>query len=354
MKELPQHIHAQVNNSLAIIKRKSPEKKMLLLGLILCAFVLLLLYLLTRETASISASIKRASHVVHSPVAGAVVELPFAEGSMVKRGDALLRFDPAHIRKQNIMIREYLTIFQQNRHNTGTLKQKFRPLFDHIFGELGVQYQIFAEKEANAIKHYKTASIAHSKIKLQMRNPQNRDENGLPNKALVEKEKQTALEVATIGAELEKASLERAEVDKKIRLVTDDLNKPHGILYRYLEEQNEEVQKLVRNEYLYAEKLAVMGKIFVKTGEQVEKNTPLYEVLPEDSGDWWVDAIFTPEDAEQLKERDLCTVVTEDGFELDARITQISPKKDNVEVRLFMQNAPKELSPSKFVKVIKK
>lgn len=354
MKALPQHIHDTVNNSLATIKRKSPEKKTLIIGTSLCIFILLLICLIDKEITSINASIEGIEHTVYSPVDGLVVELPFAEGTLVEKGDALLRFDPAHIRKQNTIIREYLLFFQQNKHNTGTLKQKFRPLFANIFSELAGQRKLFMEKEKEAIELYKKASLLHSKLQIQMRDPNNHDAQGLPKKEFIKKEEQASLDIVEIGKNLERVSLERAGVDKQIRDVTSDLNQPYGMLYRYLEEQQNEVQALVRHEYLYAEDSAHMGKLFVSTGEYVKKDAPLYEVLPEDSGQWWVNATFSIDDAENLKEKDICTIETEDGFEFEARIISITPKKDETEVRLFAQNAPEDLSPSNFVKVIKK
>lgn len=354
MRELPYILHDTVNHSLAIIKRKSPEKRTLIIGSVLCALILLLILLIGKKTVSISASIEGVKHTVYSPVAGLVVELFFAEGDIVKKGDAFLRFDPAHIRKQNAIIREYLVFFQRNRHNTGTLKQKFAPLFSEIFGEFAVQRKILIDKEKEAVKLYKEASLLHSRLKLQMRNPKNQDEKGLPKKEFVEKEKQASLDIIGIGKDLERVSLERAGIDIQIRDVTNDLNQSYGILYRYLEEQQNEVQELVRNEYLYAEYSAQIGEIFVEVGESVKKETPLYEIIPDGFGQWWVHAIFSLEDAENLKERDLCTVIPEDGPEFDARIVSITLKKKEAEVLLFAKNAPEQLDSLEFAKVVKK
>jgi len=281
MKELPQYIQEKVNNSLAIIKRKSPERKALVIGVALCVFILLLLFLISGETTSISSSLFAKKEVIYSPVDGVVVELPFEEGANVKKGDALLRFDPVHIRRENNIIRGYLGFFQENLHNTGTLKQKFKPLFSSMFDELAVQRKVLMEKESNAMELYKTASLVHSKLQFQMRDSKNQDEEGLPNKDLAEKEKQASIDIVKIREDLERASLKRAAINRKMREITADLNQPHGMLYRHLEKQYAEVQRILRNEYTYATDPAKMGEIFVNIGDYVKKGEPLYEIFPQ-------------------------------------------------------------------------
>ncbi len=354
MKELPPTMQNKVNDSLAIIKRKSPERRTLIIGISLCAGILLLLFLVGLETASISARIEGARYIVKSPVDGLVVELPFAEGSRIQNGDALLRFDPSHIREQNSIIRGYLTFFQENRHNSGTLKQKFKPLLGDIFDTLNAERKVLLENETKAQKLYQQGSYAHSRLQLQMRNPANHDEKGLPREDFVAKEKQASLDMKKLEESLQKASLIRATLDKKIRKISADLNSPFGILYRYLEEQHKEVQSLIRNEYLYANTSGKMGKVLVSLGEYVKKDTALYEIMPENSGDWWVYALFDPEDATRFTERELCTVITEDGLEFDARIVSITPKGENTLISLFVQGAPEGIEASDFAKVVKK
>ena len=281
MKNLPKQIQDTVNSSLAIIKQKKPERKVIIIGIILCAFILLLLSLVATDDTSMEERIfGKTPQTIYSPVDGTIVELSVAEGAIINRGDALLRFDPAHIRRQNSIIRDYLDFFKANRHNTGTLKQKFKPIFAEIFDELAMQRKIFSEKEQRAIKLYREASLAHSKLKLQMRNPNNKGKDGLPLEDFVKKEKQASLDIEQMGVNLERASLERADIDRQIRKVTKDLSQPYGMLYLYLEEEFAKVQDLLRNEYLYAPSYAKMGKTLVKVGDHVKKGDPIYEIFP--------------------------------------------------------------------------
>lgn len=281
MKELPKYIQDKVNTSLAIIRRKTPERKVLVIGVALCVFILLLLFLGGGETTNTGSGLFAKKEVIYSPVDGVVVELPLKTGVTAKRGDALLRFDPVHIRRQNSIVRDYLDFFKENIHNTGTLKQKFKPLFSEMFDELAVQRKVLMEKETNARDLYKTASLVHSKLQFQMRDSKNHDEEGLPNKELVEKEMQASIDIVKIREDLEKASLKRAAINRKMREITADLNQPHGMLYRHLEKQYAEVQTLLRNEYTYATSPIQMGRIFVKVGDHVKKGDPLYEVFPQ-------------------------------------------------------------------------
>lgn len=279
MLELPPQLQEKLTTSLAIIKRKTPERKTLIIGVSLCVFIILLLFLVGDDTSSDGRRFTGTKQTIYSPVDGVVVELPFAEGASVKKGEALLRFDPEHIRRENGTIRDYLAFFQQNRHNTGTLKQKFKPVFADIFDGLAVQRKSFVEKENQAVTLYRDASILHSKLKLDMRNPKNKDENDLPKKELVEKEQQASLTIVKLAENLERASLDRAAIDRQIREITADLSQPYGMLYLYLEEQHANVQSLLRNEYLYADSSAEMGDVFIKKGDLVKKGDPLYEVF---------------------------------------------------------------------------
>lgn len=346
MKALPQNIQKKVTESFSIVTKKGSEKKLVLAGLGLCIFLCLLLYLLSFETKSIEAHIEGARVVVYSPVEGTVWELPLKEGAMLRKGEPLLRFDPAYVRTQSATIREQLNFFQQNRHNTGTLKQQFRPLFAHIFDKLSAEYKELAKKETDLIAIFQDANTEHIKIKVQMRDPQNKGSDGLPKPEFVEQEEKAAIEIALIEKQVEEASRARADMDAKISKITADLNQPHGMLYRYLEEQSQHVQELVRHEYLYAPSNAILGEIFVKYGDIVQKHTPLYEILPENSGQIWINATFTSDDAKDLKEHQICTVLTDDGLKFDARIINITENKQdkNANVRLFVQKAPEELT----------
>lgn len=346
MKALPESIQNKVAQSLSIVTKKGTEKKTLLIGLALCLFLGSLLYLVNRETKSIHAHLEGARVLVSSPIEGTVWDLPLKEGSNIRKGEPLLRFDPAYIRQQNASIREYLSFFQANRHNTGTLKQKFRPIFSHIFDELSINYRELVKVETEIKHQFQDANSAHISLQLQMRDPHNKGADGLPNPELVAKEEEAAAHLKILQKNLEDASKARADMDAKISKVTADLNKPHGMLYRFLEEQNEHVQNLIRHEYLYAANNGTLGEVFVKLGDIVEKGTPLYEVLPENSGQLWVNATFTNEDAKDLKDRQLCTVIADNGLEFDARIISITEDRENnnTNVRLFVQNAPEELT----------
>lgn len=348
MKALPESIQSKMSQSFSIVTKKGSEKKNVFVGLMVCFFLGLLIYLLSLDTKSIHAYLEGAHVVIVSPVEGTVWELPLAEGAYIRKGEPLLHFDPSYIRAQSATNREQLNFFQQNRHNTGTLKQQFRPLFAHIFDKLALEYKELAKKETDIRVLYQDANTEHVKLKLQLRDPKNKAADGLPNPELVAKEEQAAADILLIEKQLEEASRARADMDAQISKITADLNQPHGMLYRYLEEQNAHVQNLVRNEYLYAPNNGKLGTIFVKQGMLVEKNTPLYEIFPENSGQIWVHAIFSSEDAKSLKEHQICSVVTDDGFEFDARIISIEEnRQDNtLIVRLFVQKIPEELAQS--------
>ena len=279
MLELPPQLQEKLTTSLAIIKRKTPERKTLAIGISLSVFLIFLLILISDDTSSDGKRFTGRKQTIYSPVDGVVVELPFVEGTSVSKGEVLLRFDPAHIRKENSTVRDHLTFFQQNRHNPGTLKQKFKSVFADIFDELAVQRKILVEKENQAVNLYRDASILHSKLKLDMRDPKNRDERGLPNKELAAKEQQASLDIVKMAENLERASLNRAAIDRKIREITADLSQPHGMLYLYLEEKHTSVQNLLRNEYLYASSSAEMGNVFITKGALVKKGDPLYEIF---------------------------------------------------------------------------
>lgn len=75
------------------------------------------------------------------------------------------------------------------------------------------------------------------------------------------------------------------------------------------------------------------------------------DIHPENADEWWVLAEFTKGDAKKLKERELCTVITEDKQELTARIFSIENKDENALVKLFILDPPADLKASSFVTV---
>lgn len=83
----------------------------------------------------------------------------------------------------------------------------------------------------------------------------------------------------------------------------------------------------------------------------VRKDEILMEIHPENAEEWWVLAEFSKSDAKKLKERDICTVITEDNDKLDARIFSIEDKQEKALVKLFILDPPEGLKASQFVTV---
>ncbi len=343
----------RIDDSKAIIVQKPKERKTILLGIILSVCLCFGIFYLMRTVESTSARLLGGKYIVYSPVDGVVFDLPVDPQSAIRVGDALLRFDPSGIRRKNAQVREYMAFFQQNRNNPNMLRQKFQSLFSEIFGSFNQQRQGYIDQEEAALAEYKKKTIEHAKLKVQMRDKRNHDANGLPSAELVAKEKAMRLELETDFANLEKIHQSRASVDAQMRSATHELSQPHGPLYIYLEEQQKKVQKLVEHEYLYAEHVGKVGEFFVKKGDVVKEKDALFEVWPEASGQWWVVAEFAAKDTADFKLRDICTVITEDGTEFEARIESMKPKGEVVDVRLVVQQAPEGLKPDAFVKVVK-
>ncbi len=350
MNELPN----SNSDRFAIIKHSGKNKRTIILGLLLCLLLLgLIIFIWSQEVESIEARIEGDREVIYAPVFGKIVEMPKQDGDSLRKGEALLRFDPIFIRRQNNTVREYLAFFQQNRQNPGLLRNKFSNIFAHIFDELAKERKKFVEKEEQSLALYKEKTLEYAKIKVQMRDPSKQSSDGKANAELMAMEQNLSAELDALMLELEKASLARAEIDREIRAVTNDLSEPHGMLYIFLEEEHKKAQKLLKYEYLYSGANGKMGNIFVKVGDIVNEGDALYEILPEATGQWFVHAVFTADDAKKLKERDICTVTTEDGLEFEARIESLKPSGEVVNVQLIIQKAPEGLQASKFAKVTK-
>ncbi len=75
------------------------------------------------------------------------------------------------------------------------------------------------------------------------------------------------------------------------------------------------------------------------------------DIHPENAEEWWVLAEFSKNDAKKLKERDICTVLTEDGEKLEARIFKIEEKQEKSLVKLYIISPPENLKASEFVTV---
>lgn len=336
--------------NIAVIKQKMPEKKHLLIGIGLCLLLAFLLFLLSQKVTSEKAELTKEGEAIYSPVDGIVFEMLIPKGKSVRKGDALIHFDPGYIRAKAAEIREYLQVFNANKHNAGTLKQIFKPLLADVFGDITQEINQLSEAEAQKLKELQEVIREHTKAQVAMRRP-NSYIDGKPDPELVKKEQELQKKSEQAEEAFHAASLARASADKKYRDLTNSLGQPNSILYRYLEEEYNNSLALQKNEYIYAPFNAVAGIHYVKNGSTVKKDEILMEIHPENAEEWWVLAEFTKDNAKKLKERELCTVTTEEGKELTARIFSIENKEENALVKLFILDPPEDLKASAFVTV---
>lgn len=336
--------------NMAVIKQKMPEKKHLIIGITLCAVLAFLLWLLSQKPESEQAELTKKGEAVYSPVEGIVYEVLIPKGQSVRKGDAVLRFDPAYIRTKTAEIRGYLQLFQENRHNPGTLKQIFKPLLADVFSDISQEVVNLSALEAQKLAELQTLNREQAKIQVAMRSP-SKFVDGRPDPKLVQKEKELGLQIENAEKALENASTARALADKKYRDLTNSLGQANSVLYRYLEEEYNNAQSLQKNEYLYAPFDAVAGISYVSRGSMVQKNQLLMDLHPQFAEEWWVRAVFSADDAKKLRERDICTVITEDGEKLKARIFSIEKGTEKTTVKLFVIDPPKDLQASEFVTV---
>lgn len=336
--------------NMAVIKQKMPEKKILLIGISLCLLLAFLLFLLSQKVTSQKAELTRGGEAIYSPVDGIVFEMLIPKGKNVRKGDALIHFDPGYIRSKVAEIRSYLQVFNDNKHNAGTLKQIFKPLLADVFSGITQEINELSEVEAKKLQELQKIIREHTKAQVAMRRP-NSFVDGKPDPELVKKEQELQKKYEEAEEAFQNASLARASADKKYRDLTNSLGQPDSILYRYLEEEYNNTLALQKNEYIYAPFNAVAGMHYVKNGSAVKKDDILIDIHPENADEWWVLAEFTKGDAKKLKERELCTVITEDKQELTARIFSIENKDENALVKLFILDPPADLKASSFVTV---
>lgn len=349
MKKLKALPTANIQN-MAIIKQKMPEKKHLILGISLCLLLAAVLFLLSQSVTSQKAELTKQGEAIYSPVDGIIYEMLIPKGKSIRKGDALIHFDPAYIRSKAAEIQSYLQLFSENRHNAGTLKQIFKPLLADVFSDITKEVTQLSETEAQKLKELQEVIKEHTKAQIAMRRPQS-FVDGKPTPELVKKEQELQKKHEEAEEAYETASLARASADKKYRDLTNSLGQPNSILYRYLEEEYNKSQALQKNEYIYAPFNAVAGLHYVNNGAIVKKDELLMEIHPENAEEWWVLAEFAKNDAQKLKERDLCTVLTEEKEKLTARIFSIENKQDYALVKLYILEPPEDLKASQFVTV---
>lgn len=349
MKKLQAVTPAAIHN-MAVIRQKMPEKKHMLIGISLCLILAVLLYLLTQTVRSEQAELTKRGEAVYSPVDGIIYDVLIPKGQAVRKGDAIIRFDPAYIRTKLAEIRQYLRLFQENRHNPGTLKQIFKPLLADVFSGISEEVVNLSALEAQKLSELQKLNREQAKAQVAMRRPSSFID-GKPDPKLVEQEKAIQNKIAEAEKALENASTARSLADRKYRDLTNSLGQSNSILYRYLEEEYNAALSLQKNEYLYAPFDALAGLHYVGRGSMVQKDQLLMELHPQNAEEWWVRAVFDKDDAKKLKERDICTVTAEDGEELDARIFSIEEGQEKTVVKLFIINPPKTLQASEFVTV---
>lgn len=336
--------------NMAIIKQKMPEKKHLIIGICLCFLLAFLLFLLSQKTVSEKAELTKQGEAIYSPVDGIIYEVLIPKGKTVRKGDALIRFDPAYIRSKVSEIRGYLQLFKENRHNSGTLKQIFKHLLNDVFAGITQEVLTLSETEKEKLTELQQITREHTKAQVAMRNPSS-FVDGKPDAALVQKEQELQKKSEEAEQAFHDASTARALADKKYRDLTNSLGEANSILYRYLEEEYNKTLALQKNEYIYAPFNAVVGTTYVKAGSIVQRHEILMDIHPENAEEWWVLAEFSKSDAKKLKERDICTVLTEEGEKLEARIFKIEEKQEKTLVKLYIINPPENLKASEFVTV---
>lgn len=342
------------NGNMAIIKQKKPEYRHIAIGIALCAVIAVILFLLSQKVTSEKAELTKKGEEIYSPVDGIVYEVLVRKGDTVRKGDALIHYDPMYIRTKVAEIREYLQAFKENRHNPGTLKQIFKPLLGEAFAGISQEVVKLSELEAAKLKELQKLNREQAKAQVAMRRPSTFID-GKPDPKLVEQEKEVQKKIDEAEQTLQDIATARALADKKYRDLTNSLGQSNSVLYRYLEEEYNKALALERNEYLYAPFNAVAGISHVQNGSMVQKDQLVMEIHPKNSQEWWVRAIFAEDDAKSLKERDVCTVITEDGEEMDARIFSMEKGKDEEKgktiVKLYILEPPQDLQPSEFVTV---
>lgn len=336
--------------NMAIIKQKKPEKKHLLIGIGICLLLAGILFLLSQKVTSEKAELTKEGEAIYSPVDGIVFEMLVQKGKNVRKGDALVHFDPGYIRSKVAEIRGYLQLFNDNKHNAGTLKQIFKPLLGNVFADINQEIAKLSEVETAKLKELQEIVREHTKAQVAMRRP-NSFKDGKPDPDLVKKEQDLQKKYNEAEEAFQAASSARATADKRYRDLTNSLGQPNSILYRYLEEEYNKALVLQKNEYIYAPYNAVAGMHYVNNGSMVKKDQILMDIHAVNAEVWWVLAEFTKSDSKKLKERDICTVITEDNGKLDARIFSIEDKGENALVKLCILEPPENLKPSQFVTV---
>lgn len=350
-KALPQHIITDTENQrIGIIKQKMPEKKHMIIGLVLCLALGLLLFYLSLGVESEKAELTKSGEPIYAPVDGIIYEVIIPKGEKVRRGDAIIHFDPIYIRTKNMQVRENLQLFKENRHNPGSLRQLFKPLLKDVYAPITKEIEVLSGEETQKLKELQKITREHTKAQVQMRNKSTYID-GKPNKELVDKEKALSKKVKQAEDDFETASLARASADKKYRDLTAGLGQSNSLLYRFLEEEYNKALEMQKNEYLYAPYNAIAGVSNVKRGRMVRKGDLLMELHPDNAVEWWVRAEFNLDDAKKLKNRQICTLITEDGDKYDARIFNIETKKDKAIVKLMVLDAPDTLEESEFVTI---
>ncbi len=350
-KALPQHIITDTDNQkIGTIRQKMPEKKHMLIGIILCLVLGLLLFYLSLGVKSEKAELTRAGEPIYAPVDGIIFEVSVPKGEKVRRGDAIIHYDPMYIRTKTMQVRENLQLFKENRHNPGSLRQLFKPLLKDVYEPITKEIEELSKIETEQLKELQKITREHTKAQVQMRSKSNYVD-GKPKKELVDKEKELAKKVEKAEEDFEMASLARAGADKKFRELTAGLGQSNSLLYRYLEEEYNKALKMEKNEYIYAPYNAIAGTSNVRKGKIVRQGDLLMELHPDNGIEWWVKAEFSLDDAKKLKNRQVCTVVTEDGEKLEARIFNITTTKKKAIVKLMILDAPENLKESEFVTV---
>ncbi len=186
MKKLKALPTAKIQN-MAGIKQKMPEKKILIVGVSLCLLLAFVLFLLSQSVTSQKAELTKEGEAIYSPVDGIIFEMLIPKGKNIRKGDALIHFDPAYIRSKAAEIQGYLQLFSENRHNAGTLKQIFKPLLADVFSGITQEIIQLSETEAKKLKELQEIVREHTKAQVAMRRPQSFID-GKPDPELVKKE----------------------------------------------------------------------------------------------------------------------------------------------------------------------
>ncbi len=311
-------------------RKSSRRRAVLLLAVAVLLLALLVAGLAFLEFSGVSvqsrwAALDADTQVLTAPYSAPVEDVYVSEGMRVSGGQALLRLsNEALLARREQAGRDLGAPREDMSRRDAAVErlQRAQAAWDGMVSRL----TIARHEEALHARDREQKSVEHVRAQLALRGMAGTDGPAYAAASRREAQARTALEQAT--KRFEQANQERAEAERDVMALRDEIQKAKRVAgpaagaaaaSSAVEGSQPSVDGVLSSAWD-----GLVLHVRTAQGRNVQRDQPLMEILPADSGRWWVLAYFPAVRSGKLRQGMACRV-TAGGESLDGEIEELAP-----------------------------